>query len=144
MNVTNILENPIANAAGKATFLSAITMDWMNWIYEAGISEIVTVVTSVLGAFYMCLKIYNLKNKMTNWQKFLEYRRQFFKDYKGLSSMMRKMSHMIIVFVVIYPFALIYFDVELTTFHVTLELGLAGLAFGAKVTQKKLSEKDVD
>jgi len=79
---------------------------------------------------------------MAGLKRFFKYRRGFFQDNKGLASMMRKMSYMVIVFVVLYPFALIYYKVELTTIHVALELGLAGLAFGAKVTQKKLSEKE--
>ena len=77
-------------------------------------------------------------------EPFYKYRREFFQDHKKLASMMRKMSYMVIVFVVVYPFALILNDTELTTFHVTLELGLATIAFGGKVVQKKLSEKDVD
>ncbi len=75
-------------------------------------------------------------------KRFFTYRRGFFQDNKGIASMMRKMSYMVIVFVVVYPLTLLYKNVELTAIHVSLEIGLATLAFGAKVTQKKLSEKD--
>lgn len=75
-------------------------------------------------------------------KRFLEYRRVFFQDNKGLASMTRKMSYMITAFVVTYPFALLLKDVELTSVHVTLEIGLATIAFGGKVVQKKLSEKE--
>lgn len=75
-------------------------------------------------------------------KRFFAYRRGFFQDNKKIASMMRKMSYMVVVFVCVYPFALLLNGVELTAIHVSLELGLAGLAFGAKVVQKKLSEKE--
>lgn len=76
------------------------------------------------------------------WKRFFERRKKFFQDHKNLESMMRKMVYTVIIFVVVYPFTLFFGGIELTSIHVTLELGLAGLAFGAKVAQKKLSEKE--
>ena len=64
----------------------------------------------------------------------------FFKEGTK-ESMMRLTMWMGVVFVILYPFGLLLKDVELTTVHVSLELGIAGIAYGAKVTQKKLSEK---
>lgn len=74
-------------------------------------------------------------------------KRKYFKYIKGFfqtgtaESMMRLTMWMGVAFVVVYPFALLFKNVELTAIHVSLELGLGTIAYGAKVAQKKLSEK---
>ncbi len=77
---------------------------------------------------------------MAGKRKYFKYIKGFFQDGTA-ESMMRLTMWMGVAFCCVYPFALLYKNVALTATHVSLELGIATIAYGAKVTQKKLSEK---
>lgn len=70
--------------------------------------------------------------------KVIKYIRRFFEDNKHNPSMTRLMMFVVVVSACVYPFTI----TELTTFNVTLVLGMLTIAFGGKVVQKKLSEKN--
>lgn len=60
MDVTELIENPMANIGGKISFLASLIMGLFNWVFEADINQIIVIITSILGFVYMILKIYKL------------------------------------------------------------------------------------